>query len=171
MKKLLKSKKGVTILEGLIALLLLAMISVGTFGVLLSTSRKSAQPDIREEMIMAVEKAQEILQIYSYYQVENASSGLNPASDNNLLTEMDSYFTVSAKTTNPLSDGEHSFTAKMLPPICDPSNSSFTYTVTTTATGITSSLSYSADGMDITSAIPIRTVSFHITCNGFSYEQ
>ena len=55
MKKLLKSKKGVTILEGLIALLLLAMISVGTFGVLLSTSRKSAQPDIREEMMKLLE--------------------------------------------------------------------------------------------------------------------
>ena len=49
MKKILKSKKGVTILEGLIALALLALVATGTFAVLLSSSRKSSQPDIRED--------------------------------------------------------------------------------------------------------------------------
>ena len=47
----IKNKKGVTILEGLIALGLLAAVSVGIFGVLLSLSRKSYEPDIREEML------------------------------------------------------------------------------------------------------------------------
>ena len=122
---------------------------------------------------MAVEKAQEILQIYSYYRVSNAASGINPASDNNLLTSMDAYFKVSAKTTDPLSDGEHEFKDVMLPPICDRNNSSFKYTVTTTSTNITRDFlsAYTETGADITTAIPIRTISFQITCNGFSYEQ
>ena len=61
-RKILKNRKGVTLLEGLIALVLLAMVTTGTFAVLLSTSRRSAQPDIREEMTFAVERAMNKLQ-------------------------------------------------------------------------------------------------------------
>ena len=57
MKRILSKKTGVTILEGLIALGLLALVAAGTFGVLLSVSRKAGSPDIRESMILAVERA------------------------------------------------------------------------------------------------------------------
>ena len=69
MKKLLKrifrKRKGVTILEGLISLGLLALVASGTFGVLLSISRQASSPDIREEMVWAVERAHEQLQMYA----------------------------------------------------------------------------------------------------------
>ena len=59
---ILKNKKGVTLLEGMIAILLLSVVTLGTFGVVLSSSRKVSQPDIREEMILAVEQAHHFLQ-------------------------------------------------------------------------------------------------------------
>ena len=59
MNRFLKNKKGVTLLEGLIAIGLLAMVSVSTFSVLLSISRRAKQPDLREEMLLAVERAQD----------------------------------------------------------------------------------------------------------------
>ena len=65
LKRVLTKKKGVTILEGLIALGLLALVAAGTFGVLLSVARKSGAPDIREEMVLAVERANDQLQMYS----------------------------------------------------------------------------------------------------------
>lgn len=65
MKRIFKNKKGVTVLEGLIALLLLAMISVGTFSVLLSASRKSSQPDQREAMTLSMERAVHALQVFA----------------------------------------------------------------------------------------------------------
>lgn len=55
-KYILKNKKGVTLLEGLIALALLAIVATGTFSVLLSASRKTSSPDMREELVFAVEK-------------------------------------------------------------------------------------------------------------------
>ncbi len=65
-KKIWKSKKGVTLLEGLIAMVLLAVVATGSFAVLLSASRKSSGPDIREEMVLAVEKAHSQLQAYVF---------------------------------------------------------------------------------------------------------
>lgn len=59
---ILKNKKGVTLLEGMIAILLLAVVTVGTFGVVLSSSRKVSQPDIREEMVLAAEQMHHFVQ-------------------------------------------------------------------------------------------------------------
>ena len=67
MKRFLKNKKGITLLEGLIALVLLSIVVSGTFGVLLSSSRKSSGPDIQEEMALAIERANKLLQAYVYY--------------------------------------------------------------------------------------------------------
>lgn len=61
----LKSKSGVTVLEGVIALGLLALVMAGSFGVLLSSSRQTMEPDIYEEMILAVEKANDMLKEYA----------------------------------------------------------------------------------------------------------
>ena len=65
MKQLLKSKAGVTVLEGIIALGLLALVAGGAFGVLLAASRQTSQPDVREEMVFAVEKVKNLLQMYT----------------------------------------------------------------------------------------------------------
>jgi len=73
------NKKGVTILEGLIALLLLAMIAMGTFGVLLSSSRKSSTPDLREDMMYSMERAYHALQAFS----PTLSSDFDPATNDN----------------------------------------------------------------------------------------
>jgi len=149
MNRLLKNKKGVTILEGLIALGLLAMVAGGTFGVLLSVSRKASRPDIREEMILAVERANEQLQVY-------VSTAATPSHFQNGLCGGDS---------SPLAEGSHDIKCK-LPAICDraPLSSSFTYTVSN------SSMTLPAVAGNITTAntVAMTNVKFSITCNGFT---
>ncbi len=168
MKKILKSKKGVTVLEGLIAMTLLALVATGTFAVLLSTSRKSSQPDIREEMALAVEKAAQKLQVYVYPDgidldselEDNISRGLCPGED----------------SSDPRATGRHSINC-LLPPICDANDSSFSYTV---AVSPLNPLPRSADQLktrnangDYTSTADtagrsLYNVRFDITCNGFT---
>lgn len=149
MNRLLKNKKGVTILEGLIALGLLAMVAGGTFGVLLSVSRKASRPDIREEMILAVERANEQLQVY-------VSTAATPSHFQNGLCGGDS---------SPLSLGDppHHIECK-LPAICDRANSSFYYTVSNP------SITLPAVAGNITTAntVAMTNVAFSITCNGFT---
>ena len=169
LKRVLTKKKGVTILEGLIALGLLALVAAGTFGVLLSVARKSGAPDIREEMVLAVERANDQLQIYSsgivsgmtnsklYEQYANGMCGgsLIPAE-------------VKVSDSSPMSLDSHNIKC-MLPPLCDYSNSTFTYTVREASF---TTHNYGASNMvtDYASAFPTkgRQVTFNITCNGFT---
>lgn len=169
LKRVLTKKKGVTILEGLIALGLLALVAAGTFGVLLSVARKSGAPDIREEMVLAVERANDQLQMYSsgivsgmtnsklYEQYANGICGgsLIPAE-------------VKVSDSSPMSIGSHNIKC-MLPPLCDYSNSTFTYTVREASF---TTHNYGASNMvtDYASAFPTkgRQVTFNITCNGFT---
>ncbi len=169
LKRVLTKKKGVTILEGLIALGLLALVAAGTFGVLLSVARKSGAPDIREEMVLAVERANDQLQMYSsgivsgmtnsklYEQYANGMCGgsLIPAE-------------VKVSDSSPMSIGSHNIKC-MLPPLCDYSNSTFTYTVREASF---TTHNYGASNMvtDYASAFPTkgRQVTFNITCNGFT---
>lgn len=141
MKHLLKNKKGVTILEGLIALTLLAVVATGTFAVLLSASRKSTAPDIREEMAYAVDKAHNLLQGYIIHQgygstmsgvqmkrpsnIDNDSvkAGGTTSHDvfasdfkNGLCSLSGGNFQVTDST--PLANGTHEIPC-LLPPICD----------------------------------------------------
>ena len=121
-KSILKGKKGITLLEGLIALALLAIVATGTFAVLLSASRKTSAPDLREELVFAVEKAHEQLQSYvyntdftlqtkddkgQYYVPEAFRDGLCGRARFNANTD-----------TNPLGNGTHNI-ACLLPPVCD----------------------------------------------------
>lgn len=174
MKKILKSKKGVTILEGLIALALLALVATGTFAVLLSASRTSSQPDIREEMALAVEKAAQKLQVYVYpegFDLDDVDH-ISPAVTEGLCGNQNALYV--------LDEGEHNIDC-LLPPICDANKSSFTYTVENLTTG----LPYTADGMRTADRMQeknvdgnnagadidgeyARTVTFEITCNGFT---
>ena len=114
--KLLNSKAGVTILEGVIALGLLAVVTAGAFGVLVSASRKSSQPDIREEMTLAVEKAKNLLQMYvagTDHVAAEYTQGLCGKDDNPMMETI-----------------EHHIEC-LLPPICDQSHedSQFKYEV------------------------------------------
>lgn len=171
MKKLLKSKKGVTILEGLIALTLLALVATGTFAVLLSTSRKTSQPDIREEMALAVDKASQLLQVYIY-------------SDENKLDE-DSKETVSESLCPGLDlnpplriNTEHNIEC-LLPPICDRNNSSFSYVVTSRTATLPRESDllrrreenglYESESINtVNSRRNLYQVEFEISCNGFT---
>lgn len=163
LKRVLTKKKGVTILEGLIALGLLVLVAAGTFGVLLSVARKSGAPDIREEMVLAVERANDLLQMYPsedmsdsklYEQYANGMCGGS-------LIPSDVRISDSA----PLSLGTHNIKC-MLPPLCDYSNSSFTYTVEKFSF---TTPPYSADNMVTGYSEPKgHQVTFNITCNGFT---
>lgn len=121
-KHIIKNKKGVTLLEGLIALALLAIVATGTFAVLLSASRKTSAPDLREELVFAVEKAHEQLQAYVY----NTDFTLQTKDDKNQYYVPDAFReglcgTASInphRDTTPLANGTHNI-ACLLPPICD----------------------------------------------------
>lgn len=160
MKHVLRSQKGVTLLEGLVALLLLSVVATGTFGVLLSTSRKSAGPDIREEMALAVAHAQEELRLR--YNVSNT-------------TKPEGFATSPCSTDNTdLFDGEVHNISCLLPPLCDKAKSSFTVQVKSQNVG----LPYEQGGEDVdaNSALQISdsqvvshfSAAFDITCNGFT---
>ncbi len=146
MKKFLQNKKGVTLLEGLIALLLLAMVATGAFAVLLSNSRRATQPDIREEMIMAVANANEALTTLMYQESGDSVYGLCGNSNWGSTT------------------GPHSINC-MLPVVCDRNNSSFSYTVETNETDLPDSKltnkQYSENKNN-------KKVTFSIMCNGFT---
>ena len=169
LKRVLIKKNGVTILEGLIAMGLLALVAAGTFGVLLSVARKSGAPDIREEMVLAVERANDQLQMYSPGMVSTMS-------DNKLYEQYANGMCggslipsdVRHTDSSPMSLGSHNIKC-MLPPLCDFSTSSFTYTVTE---AIFITHTYGAANMvtDYASAFPTngRQVTFNITCNGFT---
>ncbi len=119
--KLLNSKKGVTVLEGVIALGLLAVVAAGAFGVLLSAARKSTQPDMREEMALAVEKAKDKLQVYIGTDYDSNAKNHLPSGLAGGLCGGDS---------SPLSSGQHNIKC-MLPLICDAgsADSAFYYEV------------------------------------------
>ena len=66
---ILKNRKGVTLLEGMIAMLILAVVTVGTFGVVLSSTRNASQPNFREDSMLALE------------QIHNFAQALSPLRD------------------------------------------------------------------------------------------
>lgn len=159
-KRLLKKKTGVTILEGLIALGLLALVAGGTFGVLLSVSRKTSQPDIREEMLLAIERASEQLQMYTYSSADTAK--IPDEFQKGLCGESSSFSSVLS--------GRHNISC-MLPAICDRDNSSFYYemgsaTMDNPLKGL--GAAYSSASTDVSSYLTRKAVSFEITCNGFT---
>ena len=117
-KKLWKSKKGVTLLEGLIAMVLLAVVATGSFAVLLSASRKSSGPDIREEMILAVEKAH--TQLQAYVNASSFSLDKKDGQDKPLVPPAYQKGLCGSKVVDdaPLKAGTHNIKC-LLPLICD----------------------------------------------------
>lgn len=176
MKQLLKNKAGVTVLEGVIALGLLALVTAGAFGVLLSASRQSSVPDIREEMSYAVEKAGDLLKIYinaqqnefAYAHLPGSlpcgpcgnmnSSGACTESGSDLIHPVD---------RKPLESGRPHNVGCLLPPVCDPSKSSFSYQVSNTSTSNDANRLASASQEEGTGMFNDYTVTFSISCNGY----
>ncbi len=170
LKRVLTKKKGVTILEGLIALGLLALVAAGTFGVLLSVARKSGAPDIREEMVLAVERANDQLQMYASGMVTGMSdSKLYEQYANGMCGGSLIPSDVRVTDSSPMSSSSPHNIKCMLPPLCDYSNSSFTYTVVESSF---TTHTYGTANMvtDYASAFPTkgRQITFNITCNGFT---
>lgn len=168
MIRFLRNKKGVTLLEGLIAMMLLALVTTGTFAVLLSTSRKTSQPDIREEMALAVDRASQMLQAYVYN--ANDTSTLSTTQQD----RMNSGLCEGADST-PLSTLTAHDISCLLPPICDQGtvgHSSFVYYVEDTSLSLpshTSDLATSdASALASGEREPLRTIRFEITCNGYT---
>ncbi|MBR3603345.1 MAG: prepilin-type N-terminal cleavage/methylation domain-containing protein [Elusimicrobiaceae bacterium] len=171
MKRILKSKKGVSLLEGLIALMLLAIVATGTFGVLLSTSRKSSAPDMREEMALAVDRAQQMLQVYVNANQTNISSDFGDT----YATQISSG--LCGDDTTPLAVGEHEINC-LLPHQCDVKNSGFIYKVSEVANAAlrprTTDLAKKKkeDGTDdavVNNAATTEIqVEFLISCNGYT---
>lgn len=157
--QLFKNKKGVTILEGLVAMGILAMVAVGVFGVVLSISRKSTQPDIREEMVYAVEQAYRDLQMYTSTDPTYPLSPTDPP----CICEQ-----TGCSEKNPLfADADPRDISCRLPHLCDPNQSSFTYTVQSQDTFPYTGLSLNESNNMVTAGLNRYTINFSITCNGF----
>lgn len=160
MKRLLTNKKGVTVLEGVIALGLLALIAGGAFAVLLAASRQTTQPDLREEMILAVEKADNLLK--AYVGVTNAKCDGGGDCAPVMPSRLRGGLCCQAGgecPDDPLSSGTHRIDC-LLPPICDRNNSTFTYQRDNTQVQIGSSF---ADEL-----VDPGSIEFEITCNGYT---
>ena len=183
MRQILKSKAGVTVLEGVIALGLLALVAGGAFGVLLSASRQTTEPDVHEEMVLAVEKANDQLKAYTMNSYDHT------VNDPVLPTGTGSGY----RSSNPLSGGlcntGNPFACTstnrcdigcLLPPICDKNNSIFEFyfmmnwplnSEQDEGTGgktfgelFTESIEPTAQGY---SSVLINRFRFHIVCNGY----
>ena len=160
LKRLFNNQDGVTILEGLIALGLLALVAGGSFAVLLSVSRQSSQPDIREEMAYAVEKANEELQLFTHLPADQAvPSGYPKGLCNNDETPL--------KVWTAGDNVEHDIACR-LPPLCDLNQgSSFKYYVYNVQT--VSLQNKIGESLRDTEAdnMPVIKIQFKINCNGY----
>ena len=119
-------------MEGVIALGLLALVTAGAFGVLLSAARQGSEPDLREEMALAVGKVNDLLKMYQEAQIGGIARGYVPETfDSGLCghSEDEDYRVADNNLDGPLGVGKHTINC-MLPPICDRSNgSTFVYEV------------------------------------------
>lgn len=159
-KKFLSKKAGVTVLEGLIALGLLAMVAAGTFGVLLSVSRKTNSPDVREEMVLAVERAHNLLQMYEFGQNYEEGNTFHEDFQSGLCGN---YSIPLPDSSNP--EDEYHIEC-LLPAMCDRNNSSFTYRIVNAPA---MNLKPGNEDTEYDSLSPtIKRISFEITCNGFT---
>ena len=160
-KRVLNNKVGVTILEGLIALGLLALVAGGSFAVLLSVSRQSSQPDIREEMAYAVEKANDELQLFTKLPSDVAVPTGYPKG----LCDDDE---TPLKVWTSGDKIEHNIDCR-LPPLCDVNQDShfkyFVYNVQTV--NLKDKIGEALRDEDAVENMPVIKVQFEITCNGY----
>lgn len=140
---MIKNKKGFTIIEALMAITILTLIVTAIFAVLTSSMRSVKQPTIREDSILAVEKASNLLKIYVDKDVYGTSSYAEvPSAYQNGLCHDDGI-----TDTDPMGIGSHNIFC-LLPDICRDEDSTFTYTVSTTSV----------------SSIEYKNIDFDLTC-------
>lgn len=169
LKRILNNQAGVTILEGLIALGLLAVVAGGSFAVLLSVSRQSSQPDIREEMAYAVEKANDELQLFTslvnYTQLDTSTSRELSSNYPQGLCGNDPKPLEIWTAGNPV---EHDITCR-LPTLCDVNQSSyfkyFVYHVQDV--NLTDRIGSSLRDSSALDNMPVLKIQFDIACNGY----
>lgn len=161
MKHIFKNKLGITLLEGLIALGLLSLAATATFGVLLSVSRKSSRSDIREEMLWAVERAHERLQMYN---------GLSDTEVQSMPSAQQGLCGAQTPYRHPLDTGDPHTITCMLPPLCDlQRDSSFTYKVTSEDMQRVQHSLFNGDVDEVSGPLFQRKhIAFDIRCNGFT---
>ncbi len=169
MNKWWKDKKGVTVLEGVIALGLLAIVTAGSFGVLLSTSRQAAQPDMREEMALAIEKANDKLKamlLFGNTELENVTTPYLPTVYQ--VGSSESYnLCPNEDNMEGLQVGTNHYISCLLPPICDPANSTFSYQVGTVSSTVQGSVEDAFNGSEGGAAPALYRIEYTISCNGY----
>lgn len=120
MKRILQNQAGVTVLEGVIALGLLALITAGAFGVLLSASRQSSSPDVREDLSYTAENVSDLLKVY--VGAQDGEPGYVHLPDD-LKCGLCGRDAQNNCDSTPLAEGYH-YVNCQLPPACDPNNDS-----------------------------------------------
>ena len=139
--------------------MLLALVATGTFAVLLSTSRKSAQPDIREEMALAVDRASQMLQVYTLTadqqrQLDDDQIWGGPYANG-----------LCGNDETPVATGDH-FINCLLPPMCDLGESYFKYTVASSGDNMERYLE--GDDLAEQGLKDSQSITFDIQCKGFT---
>ncbi len=139
------NNKGYTILESVIAMLLVAIIVGGIFSSLMAARRSIMEPSYREEMMYAVESANNLLKNF----VDNNTNNLDE-----IKAEL-----CQEGALDLLSLDDHPINCR-LPYVCDPAKSKFLYTVTEEELSVTTS----DDGVSLP-PVKVRKIVFDITCN------
>ena len=145
MKKWLKNKAGVTLLEGLIALLLLSIVATGTLGVLLSISRKTNTTEMEAAMMSAIEQARNVLK---YHQDDLSNYSACGGSDYDDLT-------------------------CFLPSMCDRYRSSFSYSLNSSYKHEIDLPDHDKDAnltdlLNSNDEVSVPHLTFQISCNGYT---
>lgn len=131
------NKKGYTIVEGIIAMLLVAIMVGGIFTALMASRRAIIEPSYREEMLYTVESLSNQLKNYV-----DAEGGVNSL----------------CGSSTPLSNGEHDCSS-MLPDVCR-TDSGYDSSLIYTVTGITAQ--DDTGGF----APTVNQIKINIVCNG-----
>ena len=138
----MKNIKGYTIIEAVIAMLLVSVVVGGIFSALMASRRAIIDPSYKEEMVFAVESANNLLKNYITTDQTKVSDDLRGG----LCDD---------GTVNALSVGVHEIDC-LLPPVCQSGVSSFSYTVSDVAVTVP----------DVTGANPnLKSIKFNIVCN------
>ena len=140
----MKNSKGYTIIEAVIAMLLVSVVVGGIFSALMASRRAIIDPSYKEEMVFAVESANNLLKNYVTSDKTKVPTDLK----NGLCPD-------EAFETDPLSVDTHKIKC-LLPPVCEPSASNFTYTVSAVTVAVP----------DVTGQNPtLKSIKFNIMCN------
>ena len=137
----MKNSKGYTIIEAVIAMLLVSVVVGGIFSALMASRRAIIDPSYKEDMVFAVEGANNLLKNYITTDQSKVSDDLRGG-------------LCDSGEVNALSVGDHDI-ACLLPPVCKEGVSSFKYTVTDVAVAVP----------DVTGANPtLKSIKFNIIC-------